>query len=119
MARAAVTSDFVMCSNSPHPPELVEDHSSDEEVEAPKKTRNVAPVYPGSARAKGVQGVVVIEAIISSTGCISSAKVIRSVSASLDLAAMNAVSGWRYTIPVRGETPVDVLMTVSVNFTLR
>jgi hypothetical protein len=32
---------------------------------------------------------------------------------------MNAVSGWRYTIPVRGETPVDVLMTVSVNFTLR
>jgi TonB family protein len=86
-------------------------------VQAPKKVRNVNPVYPEAARRSRIQGQVVLEATISPTGCIRELAVLRSIPA-LDLAAFAAVSRWRYTPALLRGVPVPVIMTVDVNFVL-
>ena len=77
----------------------------------------VAPVYPDMARRARAQGVVILEATISETGDVISARVLRSV-ALLDQSALDAVLRWKFA-PARlnGET-VSVVMTVTVTFSL-
>lgn len=88
-------------------------------LQDPKKTRNVAPLYPAGAKNSGLQGVVVLEAVIDSTGCIQEVWVEKHVHPLLDVAAIQAVTGWRYTPTLLEGKPVPVLMTVTVNFRLR
>ena len=84
----------------------------------PRKTKNVPPVYPASARAGGVQGVVLLEAVIMPSGCVGGAMVTRHVDPALDVSALRAVADWRYTPTLLNGQPVPVIMTVSVNFRL-
>jgi protein TonB len=86
-------------------------------VEAPTKQKDVKPIYPKIAQAAKVQGIVIIEAIISKTGDVQNAKVLRG-NPMLDNAALEAVRQWKYTPPLLNGQPVDVIMTVTVNFTL-
>jgi len=88
------------------------------DIKEPKKLKNVPPVYPKIAQAAKVQGLVIIEAIISKEGDVKDAKVIRSVPM-LDTAALEAVRQWKYTPPLLNGVPVDVVMTVTVNFNLQ
>jgi periplasmic protein TonB len=87
------------------------------DIKEPKKTRNVNPVYPKIAQAAKVSGVVILEATISKEGEVRDVKVLRSIPM-LDNAALEAVRQWRYTPPLLNNVPVDVIMTVTVNFTL-
>jgi TonB family protein len=86
-------------------------------ITEPKKIRHVNPVYPETARRAGIQGTVVMEAVISRTGCIGSLEVLRG-DPPLHAAAVNAVTGWRYTPTLLGRRPVPVIMTITVNFRL-
>jgi TonB family protein len=88
------------------------------DIKEPKKIRDVKPVYPEDAKAAGVQGIVIIEAIIDENGDVKSAKVLRSVPG-LDDAAVGAVMQWKFTQTLLNGTPVQVLMTVTVNFSLQ
>jgi protein TonB len=88
------------------------------DIKEPKKIRDVKPVYPEDAKAAGVQGVVIIEAIIDENGDVRQAKVLRSVPG-LDDAAVGAVMQWKFTQTLLNGTPVQVLMTVTVNFSLQ
>jgi protein TonB len=87
------------------------------DIKEPKKTRDVRPVYPKIAQAAKVSGVVILEATISKEGEVRDVKVLRSIPM-LDSAALDAVRQWRYTPPLLNGVPVDVIMTVTVNFTL-
>lgn len=87
------------------------------DIKEPKKTRNVPPVYPKIAMAAKVSGVVILEATISKEGQVRDVKVLRSIPM-LDNAAVEAVRQWQYTPPLLNGVPVDVIMTVTVNFTL-
>jgi protein TonB len=87
------------------------------DIKEPKKTRDVRPLYPKIAQAAKVAGVVIIEATISKEGDVKDAKVLRSI-AMLDQAALDAVLQWKYTPPLLNGVPVDVIMTVTVNFQL-
>jgi protein TonB len=78
----------------------------------------VQPVYPAIAQSARVQGVVVIEAVIGTDGKVRDAKVLRSIPL-LDQAAVEAVRQWEYTPSRLNGVPVPVIMTVTVNFTLR
>ena len=87
-------------------------------IRTPTKIKDVRPVYPDDVMAAGIQGVVIIEAVIDQAGKVSSAKVLRSIP-SLDQAAVDAVRQWEFTPTLLNGAPVPVVMTVTVNFTLQ
>jgi protein TonB len=74
-------------------------------------------VYPGVAQERRVEGVVVIQAILSPGGCVAEAKVRQSIPL-LDFAALQAVSYWRYTPVLLDGKPVPVIMMITVKFAL-
>ncbi len=88
------------------------------DVAMPRKIHNVAPVYPPLAVAAHVEGTVVIEAVISTTGAVQDARVVTSVPL-LDAVALEAVRQWVFTPTRLNGTPVPVIMTVKVEFKLR
>ena len=86
-------------------------------VRPPQKVRHVAPTYPPIAQAARVSGVVILDALIGEDGSVRDAKVMRSVPL-LDAAAVEAVRQWRFTPTLLNGVPVQVIMTVTVRFTL-
>ena len=86
-------------------------------IKEPKKIVNVPPIYPEAAKREHVQGVVILEATISTSGCIRELTVLQGVRM-LNAAALNAVVRWRYTPTLLDGEPVPVIMTVTVNFRL-
>ncbi|MBM3821119.1 MAG: energy transducer TonB, partial [Acidimicrobiia bacterium] len=86
-------------------------------IKPPVKTRHVPPQYPPIAQSARVQGVVIIEATISTTGRVQDARVLRSIPL-LDAAALDAVRQWEFTPTLLNGVPVPVIMTVTVQFTL-
>jgi protein TonB len=86
-------------------------------VKAPQKIRHVAPVYPAIAQSANVQGVVILEAIVGGDGKVQDARVLRSIPL-LDQAALDAVRQWEFTPTMLNGTPVPLIMTVTVQFTL-
>jgi protein TonB len=87
-------------------------------MKAPVKTVNIAPVYPTIAQTARVQGVVILEAVLDAGGRVESVRVLRSIPL-LDQAAVDAVRQWRFTPALLNGAPVPVVMTVTVDFTLR
>ena len=87
------------------------------DVKEPKKIKHVAPVYPEDAQKAKVQGIVILETIIGTDGTIQEAKILRGVPM-LDKAALDAVMLWQYTPTLLNGEPVEVIMTVTVTFTL-
>jgi TonB family protein len=88
-------------------------------VTAPKKTRNVPPVYPPDMIQARVQGIVLAQSLITTTGCVIDAVVTRRVHPALDVSALSAIGEWRYEPATLNGTVVPVIMTVTVNFSLR
>jgi TonB family protein len=87
-------------------------------VKVPTKLKDVRPDYPSDAMAARIEGVVIIEAVISTDGRVSNARVLRSIP-QLDDAAVAAVRQWEFTQTLLNGVPVPVIMTVTVNFTLQ
>jgi protein TonB len=87
------------------------------QIQQPTKTKHVAPEYPAIAQSARVQGVVIIEAIIDRDGHIGWARILRSIPL-LDQAALDAVKQWEFTTTYLNGSPVPVIMTVTVQFTL-
>jgi protein TonB len=85
-------------------------------IMAPKKIKDVPPVYPPLAQTARVSGPVTIEATIDTDGKVVDAKVVKSIPL-LDQAALEAVQQWEYLPTMLNGTPVPVLVTVTVNFT--
>jgi protein TonB len=87
-------------------------------IQAPRKVKDVPPAYPPIAQSARVQGVVILEATIGPDGHVQDVRVLRSIPL-LDAAAVDAVREWQYTPTLLNGVPVPVIMTVTVNFTLR
>lgn len=77
--------------------------------------REGVPHYPETARLAGIEGVVMVEVVISEAGDVTDARVVRSIPF-LDDAAIAAVKTWRFAPSVVNGRPVPVRMTVTVNF---
>jgi protein TonB len=86
-------------------------------VKQPERLQYIAPLYPAIAQAARVQGTVILEAIIDAEGRIDNLRVLRSIPL-LDQAAIDAVRQWRYSPTLLNNTPVSVIMTVTVTFNL-
>ena len=60
---------------------------------------------------------MILEALIAEDGSVRNVKVLRSVPL-LDAAAIDAVRQWRFTPTLLNGIPVQVIMSVTVSFTL-
>jgi len=90
------------------------------DIRAPELVRRVGgpPLYPETARRARVEGLVVLEAIISVAGQIEDLRIVKSAGALLDSAAEEAVRGWKYRPATLNGRAVRVLLTVTVSFRL-
>jgi TonB family protein len=89
-------------------------------VEAAKLVSRVQPVYPESAKAAGVQGTVVLHAVIGMDGKPLSLRVMNSqIDPDLARSAVEAVSQWRYTPTLLNGQPIEIDTTIQVNYTLQ
>lgn len=100
---------------APQPQQPIHLHSG---IEAPRKIVDVAPIYPALAQAARQEGVVILETIIDARGSVEAVHVLRGYPL-LDQAAVDAVKRWRFTPALLNGQPVPVVMTVTVNFTLK
>jgi TonB family protein len=93
-------------------------HRVGSDIEPPALVNRVEPQYPEDARRDGLAGVVILEAVISASGCVREVLVLKGVDPRLDFQAFKAVSQWHYR-PARLEgRPVRVYLTVTVTFRL-
>ena len=86
-------------------------------IRPPQKVHHVAPLYPPIAQQAKISGVVIVEALIAEDGSVRDVKVLKSVPL-LDAAASDAVRQWRFTPTLLNGVPVQVIMSVTVTFTL-
>jgi len=115
-----------MVVTAPAPPEVVEKRHAKAptrihvggQVEAAKLEVRKSPVYPESARAKGVEGTVLLEAVISMEGVPLSLRVLESPDSELSDAALAAVRQWRYQPTLLNGQPIEVITTIAINFRL-
>ncbi len=88
-------------------------------IRTPRKLQNVPPVYPPAMRAAGREGVVPIEAVIGTDGAVHSVRVLSaSIHPDFAVAAADAVRQWRFAPTLLNGVPVDVSMTVNIQFSL-
>ena len=80
----------------------------------------VKPKYTSEALRHKVQGTVVLEAIVGGDGCASQIRIVRSPDrGGLDDEAMLAVAQWRFEPGRFAGAPVDVLVTIMLDFSIR
>ena len=77
----------------------------------------IRPAYPAIAKAAGIQGTVIVEAVISRNGTIESLRVVSGPEI-LRQAAMQAIQAARYQPYRLNGEPVEVETTITVNFKL-
>ena len=87
-------------------------------VVAAQLVSKVAPVYPAYAQEKGIEGTVLLEAVISTEGGILSLKVVNTADADLARAATTAVQQWHYQPTLLNGQPVEVVTTITIDFRL-
>ena len=85
-------------------------------IKEPRKIRHVPPIFPADAVAAGVEGTVVLTAVLGKDGAVKDVAVVTGVPV-LNDAALNAVRLWVFTPTLLNGVPVEVAMTVTVNFT--
>ncbi len=85
--------------------------------ELPEPKHRQAPSYPEVARKDGVQGTVVIQALVGRDGSVQDAFVVNSI-VKLDDAALDAVWLWTFKPAMTAGEPIAVWVVIPVKFTL-
>ena len=89
-------------------------------VSGPRLIKEVKPRYTTEALSNMIQGTVVLEVIVTADGCPSQIRVVRSLDrGGLDEEAVSAVAQWRFDPGRLAGAPVDVLVTIMVDFAIR
>lgn len=88
------------------------------DIQAPQRLVYIPPEYPELARRARLGGIVILEATIDREGNVINVGILRGLGLGLDESAVNAVSQWKYTPTFYNGRPVEVLLTVTVQFQL-
>jgi protein TonB len=90
-------------------------------VTFPKLIYEVKASYTGDARRAGIQGVIVIEAVVLLDGHVGDVRVTRSLDKKfgLDDEAVKALRKWRFEPGTKDGVAVPVLVEVEMTFTVR
>ena len=84
----------------------------------PKLVQRVTPRYPSSARRSGIEGAVIIQAVILKDGSVEQARILKDLPMGLGIAAREAVERWRFIPATHNGEPINVYYTVTVNYAL-
>lgn len=85
--------------------------------ELPEATVKVPPEYPDFARTAGVEGTVMVQALVGRDGLVKDTRVLNSIPM-LDAAAVVAVRRWRFRPAMAKGQRVAVWVAIPVKFTL-
>jgi len=97
--------------------ETVTHDAGRKDVVPPRITKKVPPSYPAGLSGQWIGGRTVVEAVIDEQGRVREPVVQRGCGhVSLDLAAMEALREWVYQPAIVEGKPVEVFLTVTVNF---
>ena len=88
-------------------------------IDPPRLLREVKAVYTEDGRRRSITGNVLLEIVVRRDGSVGDVSVLRGLGAGLDQRAVEAVRQWRFSPARRLGTPVDVIVEVAVEFTLR
>jgi periplasmic protein TonB len=89
-------------------------------VSTPRLIKEVRPKYTTEAFLKKIEGTVVLEAVVTGDGCASQIRVVKSLDrGGLDEEAVLAVAQWRFEPGRLDGAPVDVLVTILLDFWIR
>jgi TonB family protein len=88
-------------------------------IEPPRLLREVKADYTEDGRRRGLQGDVVLEIVVRRDGSVGEVTLLQGLGAGLDQRAIAAVRQWRFDPARRRGMPVDVIVEVAVEFTLR
>ena len=102
-------------AEAPPPPKVVRVGG---QLKAPKVVHRVAPEYPPLAQQARLQGLVILEAHVDTSGRVQSVTVLRGQPL-FDEAAVAAVKQWRYMPLLLNGQPQEFILTVTVNFNLK
>ena len=92
---------------------------SDCDKSALELINRVAPHYPEEARARHIEGTVVMYTLISGDGRIAKIRVLESAGDSLDRAAMEAIQQWTYKRAACTANALPLETEIAVNFALQ
>jgi len=87
-------------------------------VKTPERLTYVVPDYPNIAKQAKIQGTVILEVLIAKDGSVSATKVLKPMPL-LDQAAVDAVKQWKYAPSFLDGEPIEVIMVVTVGFSLK
>lgn len=85
-------------------------------LQPPLKLKDVRPAYPTSLADSGVEGHVAFEGRIGTDGAINGLRVVGPANADLASLAREAISQWRFEPTKLWGTPVEVAITIGVDF---
>jgi protein TonB len=83
--------------------------------EAAEPIYTVRGTYPDIARQAGVEGTVVVQALVGTDGHVRDTRIVRSIPA-LNGAALEAVKQWRFKPAATGGKPVAAWVSVPISF---
>jgi protein TonB len=91
------------------------------EVTMPVEIQKGVPRYTSEAMRARIQGSVIVECVVQTTGACTDIRVSRSFDPSFGLAdeAIKAVAQWRFRPGTRRGQPVPVIVTMEIAFALR
>ena len=88
-------------------------------VSAPRLIKEVKPGYTKDALRQMIRGTVVLDVVVRADGCPSQIRVVKSLDrGGLDDEAVAAVAQWRFEPGRLAGAPVDVLVTIMVDFSI-
>jgi TonB family protein len=85
-------------------------------IRPPMKFNHVAPAYPANLARTAVQGVVVLQGRIGTSGTVDELNVLSSSNPEFADAAVDAVRQWQFEATLLNCVPVEVAIKVTVNF---
>lgn len=91
----------------------------DGEVLPPQKISAPPPQYRKEDRKAGIQGLIILGAIIDEEGNVADVTVLKGASKSLNEAAVEAARKWKFKPATRNGEPVAVLFNLTINFRLQ
>jgi TonB family protein len=86
------------------------------ELSTPVATTKVDPAYPSSLQHDGVQGTVVLYAVIRADGTVGDIRILHGLHEQLDANAIKALSRWKFRPAMKSGAPVDLEAVVQIPF---